>query len=144
MNFYCDSGIFELDENLTLSPHMKKKEILEQNVVWEEWFPKIDGVAFNYRTIINVKNIDCNEKITVIINFNGASMDNSTLKSWLCAPTKKFSGIQHKPEGKIKKDLQVWFNSRTAINLPVSANWGKIEAAYDPHNQTAEIVCIYT
>ncbi|MFE8100745.1 hypothetical protein RBA63_13120 [Brenneria goodwinii] len=144
MNFNCDNGILELSEKLSLSPYMKKKEILSQNVIWEEWFPKINGVVFNYRTVIDIKDIHGHEKITVIINFNGSSLDSSSLKSWLCAPTHKFTGQQKRPEGKLTKALRTWFNSRTAIILPVSADWGIIDAAYDPHNQTAEIVCHYT
>ncbi|MFN1141983.1 hypothetical protein [Serratia quinivorans] len=67
MKFHCDTGIFNLSDNLTLSPKLSKKEILAQNVVWEEWFPKIDGIVFNYHTVIDLKDINGNEKITVII-----------------------------------------------------------------------------
>lgn len=143
MNFNSDNGIFELSENLYLSPYMRKKEILAQNVVWEEWYPRINGVVFNYRAVVDIKSIHGHEKITVIINFNGTSLENASLKSWLCAPTHKFSGQQNRPEGKLTKALRAWFSSRTTIILPVSADWGNIDAAYDPHNQTAEIICHY-
>ena len=42
MNFDSDTGILEVNENLTLSPQMKKKDILSQNVLWDEWFPKVN------------------------------------------------------------------------------------------------------
>jgi hypothetical protein len=143
MKFNCDTGIFNLSDNLTLSPKMSKKEILAQNVVWEEWFPKTDGVAFNYRTVIDLKGINGNEKIAVIINFNGTSLSDSSLKSWLRAPIHKFSGVQTKPESKITKNLRTWFKSKTSASLPANGSWGSIDAAYDPHNQTAEVVCHY-
>ncbi|HFK4647245.1 TPA: hypothetical protein ACG0MY_000174 [Serratia marcescens] len=144
MIFHCKDGTLQLNEDLTLSPTMSKKEILSQKVIWEEWYPRVNGIAFNYKAVVNIKNTHSYEGVTVIINFNGESLEKSLLKSWLFAPSNKFSGLQKKPDGPTTKSLRKWFESKTDITLPAIGDWGEIDAAYDPHNQTAEIVCQYT
>ncbi|HID9656866.1 TPA: hypothetical protein ACXJN2_003253 [Serratia marcescens] len=83
MIFHCKDGTLQLNEDLTLSPTMSKKEILSQKVVWEEWYPRVNGIAFNYKAVVNIKNTHDYERVTVIINFNGESLEKSLLKSWL-------------------------------------------------------------
>lgn len=141
MEFSSDSGTFQVSKNFIISSKMNMKDILGQNVVWEEWFPRVNGIVLNYRTVIDIPN--GSEKLTIIIHFNSESAGSSTIKSWLCAPTHQFYGIQKKPDGQLTKAIRKWFQSKTGVVLPVREKWGKIDAAYDPHNQTAEIVCNY-
>lgn len=143
MNFDSDTGILEVNENLTLSPQMKKKDILSQNVLWDEWFPKVNDVVLNYRTTTDINQENKKDKVTVIIYFDGSSIENAALKGWLLAPTQKSYDLQKKFDGKLTKSLRAWFQEQTNHLLPLQNKWGDIDVSYDPHNQTAEIVCHY-
>lgn len=140
MEFNIDTGALVFSEKLTLSPLMTREQVLNQNVVWEEWYVKNNQ---NFRTFLKIKNgKNEGEEIIVIIHFDGISPASSKLGNWDFAPRdNRFDGEQSKPEGKFTKKIRGWFKEMTSISLPAYNSLGHIDAAYDPHNNATSIVC---
>ncbi|MCX8963443.1 hypothetical protein [Erwinia psidii] len=131
---------FNLDGKLILSPSSNKIELMDGGVLWEEWI-KNDSEVVSYRTIFKDEKDKAN--LYLIVTFKSPVNDNSLLSSWYLSPEKVMNGEQRKPEGKVTKALRKWFFDKAKIDLPISGDWGHIDAVYDHWNAVGVIACNY-
>ncbi|WP_395306468.1 hypothetical protein [Enterobacter sichuanensis] len=142
MNFDAENGVLKFNKRVLLGPRVTKTELFNNtNVRWEGWPEKKDNKTVSYRTIL--KGDHEFGDIYLIIDFLVPNDPNSIIRSWRFASEKLLMGKQNRPEGKVTRCLREWFKTKSTIVLPVSREWGHVDAAYDPHNLTGTILCHY-
>lgn len=139
MKFDPATGIIELTPGLNIGPGMTRKDLLAMNVKWEDW-TEVDGVPRAMRALINLLNKGINPKTILIVHVDIA---NKPIAFWDIAPWDLTGCTQNRPEGKCTKRMRAWFKAMSGIALPLGRGWGRIDASYDPWNQSSGVVCNY-
>ena len=124
---------------LLLSPSKNKKDLMDGIVLWDEWI-KNDNEVVSYRTVFTEAG---GSNLYLIVSFESPVNDESLLTCWYLAQEKIMDGEQKKPEGRVTKALRKWFFNKTEFHLPISGDWGDIDAVYDHWNTVGVIACNY-
>ncbi|TDR42423.1 hypothetical protein DFR29_1086 [Tahibacter aquaticus] len=132
-----DDGTFQVQADLVLRPGMRHAELLAQPGEWEQWL-FFDGAPVAWRRVFDADGGKKPEKTVLIVTFDGA---DGPMAKWQIAPWNLMDGAQSRPEGPHTKALREWFERRHGCALPLSRDWGHVDAAHDPHNQVTLVVC---
>lgn len=132
-----DDGTFQIQPGLILRPGMHSADLLAQPGAWEEWL-SFDGKPVAWRCRFEADGGGKPEQTLLVVAFNGPE---GVLARWDIAPVSLVDGAQSRPDGPRTKALRTWFEQRHGTPLPLGRDWGHVDAAHDPHNQTTLVVC---
>jgi hypothetical protein len=132
-----DNGIFEVRPGLVLTPGMRHEQLLSQPADWEPWL-FYDGATVAWRLLFAASGAKKPEQTVLIVTFCGP---DGPMARWDIGPLNLMEGAQSRPEGRHTKALREWFERRHGVALPLSRDWGHIDAAHDPRNQETSVVC---
>lgn len=107
---------------------------------WEPWLYDQHDAVTGYRLVMS-KLYQAQQGYLIII-FDSA--DQGHVRQWLLTIDSLIDKSQAKLEGKMTTRARAWFKEFSGIDLPLSASWGTVDAAYDPHNMSTYINCEYT
>lgn len=129
-------GTFEIRPGLVLTPGMRHGQLLSQPADWEPWL-FYEGATVAWRLLFDAPGGKKPERTVLIVTFCGAE---GPLARWDIAPLNLVDGAQSRPEGPRTRALREWFERRHGTALPLSRDWGHVDAAHDPHNQATLVV----
>lgn len=132
-----DNGTFEIQPGLVLMPGMTSAQLLDQPADWEPWLFH-EGKTVAWRLMFSASGGKKPEKTLLVVMFDGAE---GPMVRWDIAPLNLMRGAQSRREGPHTRALRDWFASRHGVALPLSREWGLVDAAHDPHNQETSIIC---
>lgn len=135
-----DTGLFQITQSLALRPGMTHDALLAQPAEWEEWLHDNDAPVA-YRYVFDMPTTGKPEKTVLIVEFDGPK---GVIAAWNISPWELMEGYQAKPEGRFTKTMREWFEFRHDTALPLVRPWGRVNAAYDPHNQTTMVLCNFS
>jgi len=137
MEFNSNTGELVVNENIRLAKYMNRAALLKTSRNWEIWMTRGNEISA-YKLVFKPEGL--NEEIILIAFMN---CDDDHIGSWHFSPSNGMDGKQPRPEGKFTKKMRTWFIKNFQKKLPIIGEWGRIDAAYDYHNQTTLIVCHY-
>lgn len=138
MNIDPKNGTLTINEQIKLFKGMNKLELLISSGIFEIW-TEHQNIPASYRSIFKNPGNKTEEIILIVY----IDLTTDSIQGWDLGPTKGANGFQKQPEGKYTKNMRNWFFKNFSENLPLSGNWGFVDASHDPHNQTTSIICNY-
>lgn len=139
MKFDPQTGNIEFANGLYLYRGMTRKDVMNMKANWEDW-NVVNGIPHALRALIKLPNKGISATTILIVR---VGFLEHPIGSWVLAPWDLIEGVQNRPEGKYTKRMRAWFEEMFDSKLPVGGDWGIVDATYDPHNQTATILCDY-
>lgn len=106
---------------------------------WEPWLFDQQNMPSGYRLVMD--KLYQGQQGYLIIMFDSAG--RGQVSRWLLTIDSLLDKKQSKPEGKMTAHARTWFKEFSGVRLPLSAPWGALDAAYDPHNMSTYISCSY-